>query len=105
MVNALHERNYPSWIFDESSLKIIDANQKAKEFCLYENNELIGLSITELWHGEDLKDIIDELEIFSSERSFYGSLKHKKKNGEIVIMRVRATRQLNPKSYWEVHML
>jgi PAS domain S-box-containing protein len=105
MIKALHERLYPSWIFDGHSLIIIDANQSAKNFCLYDNNDLIGLSITELWHGEDLKELLEDLDIHSSARSFFGNLKHKKKNGEIVVMRVRATRQLNPKSCWEVHLI
>ncbi|MBL0340074.1 MAG: PAS domain-containing protein [Bacteroidetes bacterium] len=105
MLQQLHERQYPSWIFDESTLTIIEANQSAKDFCLYENNELVGLNITELWKDEDLSDIIHDLDMYSSERSFYGNLKHKKKNGEVVMMRVRATRQLNPKTCWEVHLL
>ena len=105
MVKELHERKYPSWIFDENTLIIIDANQRAKEFCLYEKNELVGLSITELWKDEDLSDLLYDLDLHSSERSFYGNLKHKKKNGEIVEVRIRATRQLNPKTYWEVHLL
>lgn len=105
MAFSLHNRNYPSWIFDEKSLKIIDANQEAVDFCLYDNNELIGLSITDLWHNEDLSDIIEELEIHSTERSFFGNLKHRKKNGDVVQMRVRAMRSLNPTSFWEVHLL
>lgn len=105
MLQQLHDRQYPSWIFDESTLTIVEANQRAKDFCLYENNEIVGLSITELWKDEDLSDIIHDLDIHSSERSFYGNLKHKKKNGDVVMMRVRATRQLNPKTYWEVHLL
>jgi PAS domain S-box-containing protein len=105
MVNALHARNYPSWIFDESTLKIIDANQLAADFCMYDSHELIGLSITELWHGEDLTDILNNIELYSGERSFYGNLKHTKKNGDVVTMRVRATRRLNPKTLWEVHLV
>ena len=105
MLQQLHDRQYPSWIFDENTLTIVDANQSAKDFCLYENNELVGLSITELWKDEDLSDLIQDLDIHSSARSFYGNLKHRKKNGDVVMMRVRATRQLNPKTYWEVHLL
>ncbi len=101
----LHARDYPSWVFDESTLLIVDANQRAKDFCNYEGNGLIGLSITELWKDEDLSDIIHDLELHSSERCFYGNLKHTKKNGESVMMRVRATRQLNPKTLWEVHLV
>lgn len=105
MQYELHEREYPSWVFDESTLLIIDANQRAIDFCNYEGNDLIGLSITALWKDEDLSDILHDLEMHSSERSFYGNLKHTKKNGEEVIMRVRATRQLNPKTLWEVHLV
>lgn len=42
MQYQLHERVYPSWVFDESTLLIIDANQSAQDFCNYEGNELIG---------------------------------------------------------------
>ncbi len=102
---AIHLLDYPAWIFDESTLQIVDGNKKALEFCEYSHHEFIGLSIRELWHDEDLSDILDELEIHSSERSFFGSLKHKKKSGEIVSVRVRATRMLNPKSAWVVHLV
>ncbi len=72
---------------------------------MYDQQELIGLSIADLWHGEDLIDILNTLELHSLERSFFGNLKHRKKNGEIVLMRVRATRYLNPDTAWEVHLV
>jgi PAS domain S-box-containing protein len=101
---TIHLLNYPAWIFDEKSLRIMDANTAAINFCMYNQHELMGLSITDLWHDEDLADILDNLEVHGAERSFFGNLKHKKKNGEIVRMRVRATR-INTESMWVVHLI
>lgn len=103
--NSLQMRKYPSWLFDEHSLRIIDANKAAEEFCMYDNRELIGIHIRDLWHDEDLRKVLEDIEINSSEWSFFGNLKHKKKNGEVVDVRVRATRQVNPSYVWEVHLV
>ncbi len=105
VTTRIHSVNYPAWIFDEKSLRIVDANYLALEFCMYDHQEIIGLSIADLWHGEDLSDIIENLEIHAAERSFYGNLKHKKKNGEIVMMRVQATRHVNHHTTGEVHLV
>ncbi len=102
---GIHLLNYPAWLFNANTLKIVDGNQLALQFCEYEHHEFIGLSIKELWHGEDLQDILDDLETNVYERSFFGNLKHTKKSGEIVIMRVQATRLFNPDNTWVVHLV
>src|SRR5436305_1832010 len=103
--NEIHFLNYPVWIFDERSLRIVDANKQAIEFCRYEEHELIGLSIMELWHNEDLLNVLNDLVTEHYERSFFGSLKHRKKDGEMVIIHVRATRLKKSKSLWVVHLV
>lgn len=100
----IHQLDYPAWIFNEKTLRIVDANQKAREFCQYEQHEIIGLSIMELWHDDDLLNILDDLITNHYERSFFGNLKHRKKNGEMVVMHVRATRILNTDALWVVHL-
>jgi PAS domain-containing protein len=103
--DEIHELDFPAWIFNEATLKIVDANQPAMDFCMYEQHEIIGLSISDLWHGEDLSDLINDLASHNNEGSFFGNLKHKKKNGDIVVMHVRATRMLFPKKMWVVHLV
>lgn len=103
--NEIHLLDYPAWIFEEKTLLILDANTKALEFCMYEHHEIIGLSITKLWHGDDLVHILNDLHVHHFERSFFGNLKHTKKNGAVVDIRVRATRLLNPKTSWVVHLV
>src|SRR5271166_4653289 len=100
----IHVLEYPAWIFDEKTLRIIDANKKAREFCMYEQHEIIGLSIMELWHDDDLLNILDDLVTNHFQKSFLVNLRHRKKNGEMVVMRVRATRLLNSKNLWAVHL-
>jgi len=103
--NNIHLLDYPAWIFDEKTLRIVDANYMAMEFCMYEEHEIIGLSILELWHNDDLLNILDDLVTHHFEWSFFGNLRHRKKNGEMVVMHVRATRLLNSKSLWIVHLV
>ncbi len=103
--NEIHLLDYPAWIFEEKTLCITDANKKALEFCMYEHHELIGLSITKLWHDDDLIHILNDLFIHHFERSFYGNLNHRKKNGEIITMRVHALRMLNARTSWVIYLV
>ena len=104
-LNDIHVLNHAAWIFDESTLKIVDANKQALEICRHERPDVIGLSITDLWHGKELDAILKDIDLYSAERSFFGDLKHRKKNGDIVVMRVRATRLLNEHASWVVHLV
>lgn len=105
ITHNIHQLEYPVWVFDSTTLTIVDGNKQAIEFCLYEMHDFIGLSIKELWHGEDLADILDDIEGHQYERSFFGNLNHKKKNGEIVVMRVHATRITQSDARWIVHLV
>jgi hypothetical protein len=102
---TIHFYKHPVWLFNSKTLTIVDGNNDALTFCQYEKHEFIGLSITELWHGEDLDRILDDIHVSKYEQSFYGQVKHKKKNGEIVKMRLRATRLANSESLWIVHLV
>ena len=72
--NEIHLLDYPAWIFDEKTLRIVDANKKAIEFCMYEEHEVISLSIMELWHNDDLLNILNDLVTNHYESSFFGNL-------------------------------
>ena len=103
--NEIHQLHYPAWIFDEKTLRIVDANKQAMDFCNYAQHEVIGLSIMELWHDQDLLNILDDLIEQHHERSFSGYLRHKRMNGEMLVMKVRAVRVINSTSRWVVHLV
>jgi hypothetical protein len=101
----IHLSEHPAWIFNAKTLTIVDGNTAALNFCQYEKHKFIGLRITELWHGEDLDKILDDIHVHKYEQSFFGAVKHRKKNGEIVSMRLHATRVSGSLSEWEVHLM
>ena len=103
--NEIHLLNYPAWILNERTLRIVDANYKAMDFCMKEEHSIIGLSILDLWHDENLLNILNDFIVEHFERCFFSSLKHKMKNGVMETFRVRATRLLNSNSNWVVHLI
>ena len=102
---TIHFYKHPVWVFNSKTLTIVDGNNDALTFCQYQKHEFIGLSITELWHGDDLDMILDDIHVHKYEQSFFGNIKHKKKNGEIVMMRLRATRVQGTDALWVVHLV
>jgi PAS domain S-box-containing protein len=102
---TIHFYNHAVWVFNSKTLTIMDGNRAALNFCQYAQHEFIGLRITELWHGEDLDKILDDIHVNKFEQSFFGNVKHRKKNGELVMMRLRAARMTNSDSEWIVHLL
>jgi hypothetical protein len=100
----IHLCEEAAWIFNSKTLTIVDGNNAALKFCQYAKHAFIGLRITELWHGHDLDKILDDIHVSKYESSFFGSVRHRKSNGEIVMMRLRATRVKGSEEEWEVHL-
>jgi PAS domain S-box-containing protein len=97
----IHELTIPALLIDEASSLIADANEAALKFYGYTNKEFYEMNIGKLRHADERKKLIEDIETFRDEYSYFGTSRHIKKNGEVVHVRVRANKiEEGEKKFW-----
>lgn len=78
----------PIIIYDLENLKFLEVNDAAKKLYGYSKNEFLQLDLTDLYAPEDIQTLIQSKNLSSNTGEYTGPWKHKKKNGEIVLVEI-----------------
>jgi len=80
------------FVLDFETLKILDANVRAREFYSYEKNELIGKSFTDLGTDEYADGVLSvERTMLSTQSSVYHKIQQRRKDGSTFYVNVYAS--------------
>ncbi len=82
----------PSWLYDLESLRFVDVNEAAVQHYGYTRGEFLSMTIKDIRPEEDVAALLDDIAQVKSDsaRSRYSSWRHKKKNGEILVVETTA---------------
>lgn len=86
----------PMWIYDLRSFKILRVNQAAIRHYGYTEEEFLSLTIKDIRPSEDIPKLEDAVNKTIEREAAYGESdsRHKRKNGEIIYVRIKATRMM-----------
>lgn len=79
----------PMWVLDRHSLMFLNVNTAAIELYGYSEEEFLKMSIKELW-TEDMKEHIEATWLQNYNDSFGITVKHYKKNGDIINLEIKS---------------
>jgi len=81
----------PIWIYDTETLQILDINEAAILHYGYTQLEFLSMTIKDIRPKEDLEELLKDIDkINKGMESRYGTWRHLKKNGEIIIVETTA---------------
>lgn len=89
--DLFHLNPQPMYVYCTETLQFLDANQAASVLYGYKFEEFLNTSIKSIKFEEDLYEldgIIEYLKL-NTDKTFKGSFKHKKKNGETVFVEIQ----------------
>jgi len=85
----LFENNpQPMWIYDLATLEFLEVNQAAIMQYGYSRNEFMSMTLQDIRYPEDIDALMNDIKNTSSEFNKAGNWRHKKKNGEVVIVEI-----------------
>jgi PAS domain S-box-containing protein len=90
--DLFHFSPLPLWVFDQDSLKFLDVNDAAVFHYGYSFEEFMNIDITEIMVENsinDFKSVLDSLQEVH-QNLFLGLQNHKKKDGEVIQVELRA---------------
>jgi PAS domain S-box-containing protein len=81
----------PKWIYDIETLRFLDVNEAAILQYGYSGEEFLKMTIKDIRPREDVNDLLDDIsKIQADSHTRQGNWKHRKKNGEIIIVQTTA---------------
>ncbi|WP_181369489.1 PAS domain S-box protein [Flavobacterium album] len=82
----------PSWLYDLETLCFVDVNEAAVKHYGYTRDEFLSMSIKDIRPREDIPALLEDIAQVKSDTdtSRYSSWRHKKKNGEILVVETTA---------------
>jgi len=81
----------PNWIYDCETLEFLDVNEAAIKHYGYSEKEFLSLSIKDIRPQEELGSLMNDLARIKHDPDLrQGNWKHRKKNGEIIIVETTA---------------
>jgi PAS domain S-box-containing protein len=88
----LFENNpLPAWIFDVGSHQFLEVNQAAIEFYGYSRDEFLSMKIWDIRPKEEITFLEEDLKrIKENKKQLQRVWKHRKRNGEIIYVEIRA---------------
>lgn len=89
--DLFHLNPQPMYVYCTETLQFLDANQAASVLYGYKFEEFLNISIKSIKFEEDLYEldgIIEYLKL-NTDKAFKGAFKHKKKNGETVLVEIQ----------------
>lgn len=83
-------KNFPQpiYIYDKASLKFLNVNDAALKLYGYSIDEFLQLDLTDLYTPEDIQNVLEMTANSTSEGVYSGILKHRKKDGSFVNVRI-----------------
>jgi PAS domain S-box-containing protein len=78
----------PMWIFDIESLKLLNVNEAAIKHYGYSKQEFLNLTVQDIRPTETVDFFLEKLAIQRPDFNDAGTWKHKKKNGEIIVVKI-----------------
>jgi len=87
--NLFDSSPLPMWVLDRCSFKFLSVNAAAVELYGYSREEFLGMSIKDLWAGPG-KPEVEILDLIRKDGLFKLNISHRKKNGEIVHIKIQS---------------
>ncbi|MFI5219419.1 MAG: PAS domain-containing protein [Bacteroidia bacterium] len=84
----LHKNSSPAYIFDAETFAFIEVNKAACEMYGYSPDEFLSLTVMDLHLKENHDKVRAENIMLNNLRVYYGNWTHKKKNGELIPVKV-----------------
>jgi PAS domain S-box-containing protein len=83
----------PKWVFDLDTLKFLDVNNEAIQHYGYSYEEFLSMTIKDIRPPEDISALDVILDEYNNTAQFNaaGSIRHKKKNGEIILVDIKSS--------------
>lgn len=83
----------PKWVFDLDTLKFLDVNNEAIQHYGYSYEEFLSMTIKDIRPPEDIPALDVILDEYNNTAQFNaaGSIRHKKKNGEIILVDIKSS--------------
>jgi len=87
--NLFDSSPLPMWVLDRCSFKFLSVNTAAIDLYGYSRDEFLGMSVRDLWAGlgEPQAELLD---LISKDGFFKFNISHRKKNGEIVHLKIQS---------------
>lgn len=87
----------PMWVFDLETLEFMDVNLAAIKHYGYNRSEFLSMKISDIRPAEEIPALLAEVKDVRNVNPYFavGMFKHQKKNGEIILVEIRA----NPITY------
>jgi len=99
----LHQSPVPTYILDEQTNSFIEVNKAACELYGYTPAEFRSLTALDLHLKEDHNKLRAERIMLGTFKVYYGNWTHKKKNGELIRVKIIADKIIYPdKGAWFV---
>jgi PAS domain S-box-containing protein len=82
----------PKWVFDLETLQFLDVNNAAIHHYGYSLDEFLSMTIKDIRPPEDIPGLDAVLEEYKIQQQFNlpGTIRHKKKNGEIILVDIKS---------------
>lgn len=90
--DLFHLSPQPKWVYDIESLQFLDVNKAATEHYGYTKEEFLNITLNDIKLDDDLthhNKTIKHLEE-NKAKTFKGTFKHSKKNGEIILVDIQS---------------
>lgn len=85
------ENPNPMWIYDPEDYRVVDVNEAALQLYEYNRQEALSLSIKDLRPKSEIPKLVEEVEQRKVHLNDAGIWKHRKKNGELIHVRIVST--------------
>src|SRR5690606_16048025 len=88
---SLFEQNpNPMCVTERSTLRFLAVNEAMVQHYGYTREEFLSMTLKDIRPPEDLPKLMEAVERTSDELNFLGVVRHRKKNGELIDVEVRA---------------
>lgn len=84
----LHTSPEPIFIYDFEDLKFLEVNPAALSIYGYSYEEFLKMDLTDLYDPDDIQTLLDSSNAKNKEKVFTGPWKHKKRNGESILVEI-----------------
>ncbi|MFA7361744.1 MAG: PAS domain S-box protein, partial [Candidatus Kapaibacterium sp.] len=80
----------PMWVYELDTLKFLEVNNSAILKYGFTRNEFLSMTLRDIRPKEDIKLLLDDVELTSNEFNNAGEWRHTKKNGEILNVEINS---------------
>ena len=78
----------PMWIYDLETLQILEVNDTAIHNYGYSREEFLAMTLKDMRPQEDIEKLLEDVRNTTNNINYAGYWRHKKKNGEIIIVEI-----------------